>query len=106
VPPGRDATVVFGGPDLRFRNTLSEPVTIRAEAGSRLTLRIIGSRRDRSQFRIVVDTTDAVRPVRGHGESRNTRYCTATVWREELRDGQAVGRELISSDTYRTEVGS
>lgn len=31
VPPGRDATVSWGGPDLRFQNKYNQPVLIRAK---------------------------------------------------------------------------
>ncbi|WP_276355872.1 VanW family protein [Cohnella caldifontis] len=33
VPPGRDATVSWGGPDFAFRNLYNQPVLIRAYAG-------------------------------------------------------------------------
>jgi len=33
VPPGRDATVSWGGPDFRFRNQYNQPVLIRAHSG-------------------------------------------------------------------------
>lgn len=33
VPPGRDATVSWGGPDFRFKNNLNKPVTIKINIG-------------------------------------------------------------------------
>jgi vancomycin resistance protein YoaR len=33
APPGRDATVSYGGVDLRFRNTTSAPILIRTRVG-------------------------------------------------------------------------
>jgi vancomycin resistance protein YoaR len=39
VPPGRDATVSWGGPDFKFRNNLNKPVLIRIKiSGSHLTV--------------------------------------------------------------------
>ncbi|WP_241154341.1 VanW family protein [Staphylospora marina] len=39
VPPGRDATVSWGGPDFKFKNNLNKPVLIRIKiSGSRLTV--------------------------------------------------------------------
>ncbi|MBA4495465.1 VanW family protein [Paenactinomyces guangxiensis] len=34
VPPGRDATVSWGGPDFKFRNNLNKPVMIKIKVGS------------------------------------------------------------------------
>ncbi|TCS92803.1 VanW family protein [Hazenella coriacea] len=34
VPPGRDATVSWGGPDFRFKNNLNKPVLIKVNVGS------------------------------------------------------------------------
>jgi len=48
VPPGRDATVSWYGPDFRFRNTLDQPVLIRAHAG-------------RGTMRVVLYSTESVR---------------------------------------------
>ena len=43
VPAGRDATVVYGAIDLKFRNTTDAPIVIEAETGGRkLTVRILG----------------------------------------------------------------
>ena len=45
VPPGRDATLQYGVMDFKFRNTLDDPVVIRAEAGGgRLRVSLWGSR--------------------------------------------------------------
>jgi len=100
VPPGRDATVVFGGTDLRFRNSLPGPITIRAAAGpSQLVVRIAGRRSARSEFRLAAEVDESAGP-----DARGTRYLTANVWREQLRDGRLIGREFISSDVYQTEA--
>ena len=32
VPPGRDATVNWGGPDFSFKNNYNQPILIRAQA--------------------------------------------------------------------------
>ncbi|MHB0999601.1 MAG: VanW family protein [Armatimonadota bacterium] len=102
VPPGRDATVVFGGPDLRFRNNLPEPVTIDASvSGDRLSIKLVGRDSQKSKFAVAVETDDSVRPVSSSANSGRTRYCTATVWREKIVDGRKSDREFISSDTYK-----
>lgn len=48
VPPGRDATVSWYGPDFAFRNTLNQPVLIRAYAA-------------RGTMRVVLHSTESVR---------------------------------------------
>jgi vancomycin resistance protein YoaR len=41
VPPGRDATVSWGGPDFRFKNNLNKPILIRVKiSGSYITVYI------------------------------------------------------------------
>ena len=103
VPPGRDATVLFGGADLKFRNGYDEPVILKADAsGDRLVIQLMGHIRQKPEYRIVVETDDAVRPVTSAVGSSQTRYHTAVVWREETVDGKTQSRELISSDTYKT----
>lgn len=105
VPPGRDAAVVFGGNDMRFRNIYARPVTIRADAsGARLVVRITGGIVRESDFRIELETGRSLRPVNATRGASGTEYITATVWREELRGGEIVGREFISSDTYIKET--
>lgn len=103
VPPGRDATVLFGGADLRFRNDYEEPVVLEVDAsGNRLAVRLTGHIANKPEYRIVVETDDAVRPVASAIGSSGTRYHTAVVWREKKVDGKTESRELISSDTYKT----
>lgn len=107
VPPGRDATIVWGGPDLRFKNTLRDPITIRARiSGGRLLIQIMGKRSVRPTTRLSIETEDAIRPISACENSGAIRYRTATLWREEWRNGRVVGRELVSSDTYKSEPGS
>lgn len=102
VSPGRDATVLFGGSDLRVRNGFEEPVTIRSEASSsRLAIRLMGSIHPNPQYRLIVETTDAIHPVSAGQASGRTRDCTAVVWREKSVAGKVQYRELISSDTYK-----
>jgi vancomycin resistance protein YoaR len=46
VPPGRDATVAWGGDDFRFRNNTTKPIIVRATAtsGGTLTEYLIGDK--------------------------------------------------------------
>lgn len=103
VPPGRDATVLFGGADLKFKNDYAEPVVLKVDTSeSRLIIRLMGHVKQKPEFRIVVETHDAVRPVASAGGSSRTRYHTAAVWREKIVDGKTQSRESISFDVYKT----
>ncbi|CAM3708935.1 hypothetical protein PALA111701_21990 [Paenibacillus lactis] len=44
VPPGRDATVSWGGPDFVFENAYNEPILIRAlSGGGKMTVSVYSS---------------------------------------------------------------
>src|SRR5439155_24386156 len=44
VPPGRDATVAYGSLDLRFANSLSEPIALDVKSsGSRVIVHVFGT---------------------------------------------------------------
>lgn len=106
VPPGRDATVVFGGPDLRVRNSLNKPVRIVANVSpTRFTIRIVGDRGNAPEYRIIVDIEYEVTRLVGDSRPARLRMCTATVWREEVRRGEVISREMISSDVYKIVSG-
>ena len=86
VPPGRDATVAYGVADLRFQNTRSWPVRIRASAeGGRLTVRITGRGPAPPPVRLRVTATET-------GDR-----LVAVVWKQ--LSGQP--DILISRDEYR-----
>lgn len=112
VPPGLDATFASGSVDLRFRNTLAQPVRLRVTADNRrLTVRLLGSRPGLRQVE-VVRALGAVLPpervVRGsallkRGQRRIVNQgrpgIEVEVWRES-RLGSQRRRERISADRY------
>ncbi|MEI6914297.1 MAG: VanW family protein [Armatimonadota bacterium] len=84
VPAGRDATVAWGIADLKFKNTISIPVTIRSSVtGERLTIQVAAAA---AGPRINLTTT----------QKRNGSRLVASLWKE-----QGGSRELISADEYR-----
>jgi len=100
VPMGRDATVVFGGSDLRFKNTSTKPITVRASANNgRLVVRIVGDGQKPPEYRLVAEGCECYgSDITIHGQ--RMRLASVTVWREELRGEEVIGREFISSDKY------
>jgi len=112
VPPGRDAAVAPHSLDFRFRNTLAEPIRIRAEvAASLLTVRLLGGRMPQAPVTILTrvlaarspraivpggdDRTNSRAPGRGAAGYRVVTYRCFHRGRREVR------RERMSDDTYR-----
>ena len=114
LAPGRDATVVYGSIDFRFRNNTEAPIAISADSrGQRVRIRIFGKTVPGQTVRIertnVSSWGQGVQQVRdpslpagktvvldkGHAGHR------VTVWRVLMRDGQVVRRERVSDDRYR-----
>lgn len=59
VPPGRDATVSWGGPDLRLRNPYNQPILIRAQkSNGRIDFRLYSS----AHTRVVNHRVPSARP--------------------------------------------
>ncbi len=53
-PAGRDATVVYGGADLKFRNSLRHPIMLLAGTrGNRLWVALVGNHEDKVQVELV-----------------------------------------------------
>lgn len=64
VPPGRDATVSWKGPDFRFQNQLNEPILIVADVyGGRITVSIYGPKGIRHWPRFVPPPPKSVEDV-------------------------------------------
>jgi len=113
VPPGRDATVVYGLRDLQFRNLTGNPVYISASiGGNRLTVAMYGSEADRADVEIVrskgvrlphklVATRDDSLPLGARVTKKGYAGYSVSTYRIVKRDGVVVKRELISKDLYR-----
>lgn len=113
VPRGRDATVAWGGPDLRFVNNLSQPILILGwTAGNRLYVRIIGSKEDKVDVELLrsgVETMPAgykeipdpsLPPGKKVVEKNGHAGARATLTRVVKRDGQEIKREVLHTDFY------
>jgi len=114
LPIGRDATVVYGGQDLRFQNTTGHPLLLwSAVRGRRLTITLYGPAPARRDVAVVI--TDRVEiPPPTHTVTRTDPelplgetvidpprpgYRTRT-YRVVRQDGVEVKRELIARSTY------
>jgi vancomycin resistance protein YoaR len=112
VAPGRDAAVAYPNIDLRFRNDHPWPVRLEAEIrGDLIEFRVLSEHRpaDTYDFRQRLETVTEpmlvrqpwheglpLRRVRNPGK-RGYRVLT---YRVRLREGEEVGRNLLSDDAY------
>ena len=112
VPPGLDATFAFGHVDMKFRNTLRQPVRVRVLAEpQRLVCRIVGERPEAAQVRVERAVLSALRPSQvlqaspllRRGERRVAVKGRAgwevEVWRHVTMNGEQ-RQERISRDRY------
>lgn len=118
VPAGRDATVVDGVVDFRFKNRLTHPVAIDSKvAGGRVTVNIYGHPEDRSQVEILTGNRSTVSagmktvsdPKLPKGrrvvEESARSGVRVTVTRIVKKDGQEARKEVVSRDFYRPFAG-
>ena len=112
VAPGRDAAVAYPSIDLRFRNDHPWPVRIEAEVrGGLVEFRVVGPQALQDRWSIeervesVEDPVVVRQPWREGLGSRTVRNpgkrgCRVVTYRVRSRQGQEVGRELLTDDTY------
>jgi len=115
VPPGRDATVSYGGPDFRFQNTTESPVYIRAiTSGGIITINVYGNLVNKQKIALssVVDSTIPFKEVNVEDatlapgatsvEHAGINGCTVRAFRSFYDvDGKLLKQELLSTNHYR-----
>lgn len=114
VPAGRDATVVDGVIDFRFKNRLAHPVAIDAKViGGRVTVNVYGHPEDKTQVEILTGNRSTVGagmktisdPKLPKGrrvvEESSRSGIRVTVTRVVKKDGQEPRKEVVSRDYYR-----
>jgi hypothetical protein len=116
LPPGRDATVVYGALDFQFQNNTGAPIYIMASARyGTLSFTIYGKRTPGREVSIQT-VTHAVEPApverwpdptlwKGEQRVMQDHYghhgLRLSVYRIVRQDGQVVRRELIANDYYK-----
>lgn len=114
VPPGLDATVAYGGLDLKFRNDTDSHVILRTRiSGNRLTISVLGNTDNSMEVRIIRRTEKVLPftvitkpdPNLAEGkevvEQEGANGYQASVTRQFYVDGQLVRSELVSKDVYK-----
>jgi vancomycin resistance protein YoaR len=125
VPPGRDATVSYGGPDFQFKNNLQDPVKISASTyRGRLNIQIWGTNLN-SDTKVQLETQilrsfslpqkTIQNPSKPVGYSRvvekGLRGYVASTYKIIRARGKVISREKISTNHYNAlarvvEVGT
>ncbi len=113
VPAGRDATVAYGSRDLKFTNSLRNPIYIGSSVqGSHLRIAIFGSREDRTGVKVwssasrygtaksaVTIDDPTLKPGKRKVTDKGTRGVSAVVHRSITAGGKTV-TEVVSRDIY------
>ncbi len=114
LPIGRDATVVYGALDLRFRNTTGAPILLWSSvSGLRLSIAAYGAAEAARQVSIVVTNLRVIPPPDGTVTRKDPELAAGTTvidppkpgfrvqtYRVVERDGVEVKRELIARSVY------
>ena len=94
VAGGRDATVVWGSTDFKFKNSRDYPIMIESSVSIGIaTVSIYGLRRD-TEYDISIETKTVKKT------SSNIIIDAYKVYR---LNGEVVKREKLSRDTYKTQ---
>ena len=114
VPVGRDATVSWGGPDFKFKNTRDYPIKIIVTvSGGRITTQIFGLKSD-NEYEVeiqsyvtqyikykTIEQQDANLPK---GQTKiiqsGSNGCKSVAYRILKKNGEVVSKTLLSQDTY------
>lgn len=115
APPGCDAAVVYGSEDLKFQNTTSSPILVRAVAeDDRVVISLFGAPPP-AGYNVIVKpktlawlqwhTVENPDPDLGAGQvvvdqQPHAGY-TVTLERVIMQGNQVVSQEIVSSDTHR-----
>ncbi len=113
VPLGRDATVAYGGRDLKFCNNTSGCLYLRTRVrGGALTVKIFGNTAEKKSVWLESVVDKVLEPKIIEKEDPNLYQGKTVVEREGVRgyqvrlyrvvkDGEITKRELVSRDLYR-----
>ena len=114
VPAGRDATVSWGGPDFKFKNSRNYPVKIVANvSGGKISIQIFGLKSD-NEYEVEIQSyiTSYIKyktiqkndATLAKGTTKviqsGSNGCRAVAYRILKQNGEVVSKTLLSQDTY------
>ncbi len=111
---GRDATVVYGATDFKFRNTRKYPIKIAASVKNGIARVDIYGIKEETEYKIDIQTSitetipfkttyidDPTLPVGEEVvEQKGQNGCKSVAYKVMSLNGKVVSRKLLSSDTY------
>lgn len=114
VPAGRDATVSWGGPDFKFKNSRNYPVKVISNvSGGKISIEIFGLKSE-NEYEVEIQSyitqyikyktiqkKDATLPK---GKTKviqsGSNGCKAVAYRILKQNGEVISKTLLSNDTY------
>lgn len=114
VPAGRDATVSWGGPDFKFKNSRDYPVKIVANvSGGTISIQIFGLKSD-NEYEVEIQSyiTSYIKyktiqkndATLAKGTTKviqnGSNGCRAVCYRILKQNGEVISKTLLSQDTY------
>ena len=114
LPGGRDATVVWGTKDFKFKNTRSYPIKIEASVKNGIAEFIFHGMAEETEYniKIIPVTTSSIPfatvyeedPTLAPGQQVTKQGghsgCRVTTYKEVTLNGTTISKEIISTDTY------
>lgn len=114
IGAGKDATVVYGSLDFKFKNTRNYPIKIEATSNSGVAEVKIYGKKEEVEYEVEIETTilsyipystiyeedKSLTPGQEVVEQNAMRGCKSKTYRILKLNGQEVSRELLSNDTY------
>ena len=114
VPAGRDATVSWGGPDFKFKNSRNYPVKIIANvSGGTISIQVFGLKSD-NEYEVIIESyiTSYIKyrtiqkndATLAKGKTKviqsGSSGCRSVAYRILKQNGEVISKTLLSKDTY------
>ena len=114
VPAGRDATVSWGGPDFKFKNSRNYPIKIIANiSGGTISIQVFGLKSD-NEYEVVIESyiTSYIKyktitkqdATLAKGQTKviqnGSSGCRSVAYRILKQNGEVISKTLLSKDTY------
>lgn len=114
VGAGKDATVVYGSLDFKFKNTRNYPIMIKTSIGNGVAkidiygikekveydVDIITSVLSYTPFRVIYEEDSSLEPGQEKVSQSGMNGCKSITYKVVKLNGVEVSREVLSSDTY------
>lgn len=114
VGPGKDATVVYGSLDFKFKNTRKYPIIIKTSIGSGIAkvdifgikeeveydVEIVTNVSNYTNYRTVYETDNSLAPGTQRVTQNGLNGCKSTTYKVLKLNGVEVSRTVLSNDEY------